>query len=281
MSEAPGALRRLLPEFKEKVWGSTHLEPWYAGRGEKIGEVWFTDSVGGGADLPLLVKFIFTSENLSVQVHPDDEFAALHENSLGKTEMWHVLRAEPGARIALGLRETVSKERLREASLSGEIETLLQWHEAAPGDTYFVPAGTVHAIGSGLVICEIQQVSDVTYRLYDYGRPRELHLEKGTAVSKPEPHPGKQPAVRQQDGSFLLAESPYFRTAMFELNGSCQRAGAGDAPEILICVEGRGRIAGEPFTAGQAWLAPPDAPAYGIETEAASRFLTTRAPARP
>ncbi len=280
MSEAPGALRRLRPEFKEKVWGSTRLAPWYDDAAYKIGEVWFTDSVRGGSDLPLLVKFIFTSENLSVQVHPDDEFAARHENSRGKTEMWHVLRAEPGARIALGLREPVSKERLREASLSGEIEGMLQWHEAAPGDTYFVPAGTVHAIGSGLVICEIQQVSDVTYRLYDYGRPRELHLEKATAVSRPGPHPGKQTVVKQGDESYLLAESAYFRTELFEVAEAVERAGRPEASEILIAIEGRGNIAGEAFTAGQAWLAPPGAPAYRIEAEGTARFLRTRVPSR-
>jgi mannose-6-phosphate isomerase len=278
VSGAPGALRRLRPEFKEKVWGSTRLAPWYADAAYKVGEVWFTDPAGGGVPLPLLVKFIFTSENLSVQVHPDDEFAALHENSRGKTEMWHVLRADPGARIALGLRETVSKERLREASVSGEIEDLLRWHEAAPGDTYFVPAGTVHAIGSGLVICEIQQVSDVTYRLYDYGRPRELHLEKATAVSRPEPHPGKQMAVKQGDGSYLLAKSAYFRTELFEVQGAIERASTPEASDILIAIEGRGKIAGEAFKAGEAWLAPPEAPAYRIEAEGTARFLRTRAP---
>ncbi len=152
--------------------------PWYLNSAQKkIGEVWFE------ADLPLLVKFVFTSERLSVQVHPNDEFAAAHENSRGKTEMWYVLRADPGARLAIGFREAISRERLRESALSGEIEQLLNWIEVQAGDAFFVPAGTVHAIGGGLALCEIQQHSDITYRLYDYGRPRELHLDKAMQVA--------------------------------------------------------------------------------------------------
>ena len=171
---------RLPTRFLEKVWGTPDLLPWYPPAQKKIGEVWFE------ADLPLLVKFVFTSERLSVQVHPNDQFAAAHENSRGKTEMWYVMRAEPGARLAIGFRESISCERLRDAAISGEIEQLLNWMEVEAGDAFFVPAGTVHAIGSGLALCEIQQHSDVTYRLYDYGRPRELHLDQAIQVASTE-----------------------------------------------------------------------------------------------
>ena len=116
-------------------------------------------------------------------MHPDDEFAARTKNSRGKTEMWHILRADPGAQIALGFRRPITPERLRGASISGEIEQLLHWVDVQPGQTFFTPAGTVHAIGAGIALCEIQQHSDVTYRLYDYGRPRELHLDKAADVS--------------------------------------------------------------------------------------------------
>ena len=178
-------LRRLSPSFREKVWGSADLEPWFRNSDRKIGEVWFE----GVDDLPLLVKFIFTSEKLSVQVHPDDAYAREnHNGSRGKTEMWHILAAEPGAKIAAGFRQQITAQRLVEASRSGEIENLLEWFEAKPGDTFFIPAGTVHAIGAGLTLCEIQQHSDVTYRLYDYGRPRELHLDRAAAVSHLAPH---------------------------------------------------------------------------------------------
>ncbi len=172
-------MRRLTPSFREKVWGATRLGPWFPDSDRKIGEVWFEGPFGNDADLPLLVKFIFTTEKLSVQVHPEDEYAGLHHQSRGKTEMWHILAAEPGAQIAAGFRESITPEQFREAALSGAIEQELQWFDARPGDTFFIPAGTVHAIGPGLALCEIQQNSDVTYRLYDYGRPRELHLAHG------------------------------------------------------------------------------------------------------
>ncbi len=118
---------RLPARFLEKIWGATDLSPWYPSSTQKIGEVWFE------ADLPLLVKFVFTSDRLSVQVHPDDEFAQAHENSRGKTEMWYVLRADPGARIAIGFRQSISRERLRESALNGEIEDLLQWVDVKAG----------------------------------------------------------------------------------------------------------------------------------------------------
>ena len=135
---------RLTPSFKEKVWGSTRLEPFFPNSTNKIGEVWFE----GIADLPLLIKFLFTTEKLSVQVHPDDTYALLHHNSKGKTEMWYILAAETGAKIAAGFRETITAKRLREASLSGEIENLLAWHEVAPGDTFVADITGVGQVGA-------------------------------------------------------------------------------------------------------------------------------------
>src|SRR5579863_10722473 len=176
-------VRKLDPSFREKIWGATRLEPWFPNSPSKIGEVWFEAAHG----LPL-VKFLFTTEKLSVQVHPGDAYARQHHGSPGKTEMWYILAAEPGARIAAGFREPLTPEQARAAAVSGEIEGLLQWFDARPGDAFFIPAGTVHAIGAGLVLCEIQQNSDVTYRLYDYnrpgadGQPRPLHLEKALDV---------------------------------------------------------------------------------------------------
>jgi mannose-6-phosphate isomerase len=168
-------MQRLSPSFREKIWGSTRLEPWFLDADRKIGEVWFETG-----EVPLLIKFLFTTEKLSVQVHPG--------GITGKTEMWHILAAEPGAKIAAGFRETLTAAQMKEAALSGEIENLLQWFDARPGDTFFIPAGTVHAIGGGLALCEIQQRSDITYRLYDYGRGRELHLDEAMQVSHLGPH---------------------------------------------------------------------------------------------
>jgi mannose-6-phosphate isomerase len=238
---------RLEPSFHAKIWGTTELEPWFPRTQEKIGEVWFPPP----AEVPVLVKFLFTSARLSVQVHPNDEYARRHENSAGKTEMWHILRADPGAEIALGFREPIPRERLREASLSGEIEKLLRWIPVAPGETYFTPAGTVHAIGGGLALCEIQQVSDVTYRLYDYGRPRELHLDKGVEVSELCPHPGVKPAEGE-----VLVECPHFRTEKLHFAG--ERRYTYGWPHLLILLEGSGKFADQPCRAGDAWLAQQD-----------------------
>jgi mannose-6-phosphate isomerase len=241
--------QRLTPSFREKIWGKTQLEPWYRNSDRKIGEVWFE----GVDDLPLLVKFIFTSDKLSVQVHPGDEYAAKHHASRGKTEMWHVLAAEPGAKVAAGFRHPISQQQLKEASLSGEIENLLEWFEARPGDTFFIPAGTVHAIGAGLVMCEIQQNSDITYRLYDYGRPRELHLDHAVAVS----HLGPQAARAD------LVSCDYFKTTRMA-------AGSHKPPrdtfELLIVTEGHGEIAGHATSAGEVWYIPPASEAFELKS---------------
>jgi mannose-6-phosphate isomerase len=237
-------MTRLTPTFKEKVWGSTHLEPLFPNPSKKIGEVWFE----GVDNLPLLVKFLFTTEKLSVQVHPDDAYARRYHDCLGKTEMWHVLRAEPGAQIAAGFRETITPQRLREASLSGEIEDLLQWYDAQPGDTFYIPAGTVHAIGAGLTLCEIQQHSDVTYRLYDYGRPRELHLDQAVAVSHLGPYQARCETSRD-----MLVSSPFFTTSKWHIRGSQFHPPPSHNPRLLILTEGSGTLNGKETRAGDVW----------------------------
>ncbi len=251
-------LVRLKPRFLEKVWGSEHLEPWFQDTGAKIGEVWFE----GSGDLPLLVKFLFTSGKLSVQVHPDDVYAAKHHSSRGKTEMWHVLAAEPGASIAAGFREPVSADRLQAAALSGEIEELLAWHEARPGDTFFIPAGTVHAIGAGLTLCEIQQLSDITYRLYDYGRPRELHLDRSLAVSALKPH-----AARIEPTGEELVSCEYFTVTRYHVSGTIdfpRPAEAPSLPDLLIVIDGAGTIGSDPIRSGEVWYAAPGTNPFAV-----------------
>ncbi len=255
---------RLPSLAKEKVWGSTHLSPWYPDSDKNIGEVWFE------ADLPLLVKFIFTSENLSVQVHPDDDFASKYENSRGKTEMWHILRAEPGARIAIGFHEAISPNHLRSASASGEIEKLLKWVNVRAGETYFIPAGTVHAIGAGIALCEIQQHSDVTYRLYDYGRPRELHLDKAAQVSSLRAHEGKPVP--------LPIASEYFHTNLQEASKPLQYAADPARFQLLVILEGAGTIAGQAYRLGEAWYVPAGIEPFTIEPDRATRMLRTQPP---
>ena len=177
---------KLERRYVEKPWGRTQLPPMFeAPAGKRIGEVWFTN----GADLPLLAKYIFTSERLSIQVHPNDEQARARGLRQGKSECWYILDADPGATLGLGLKRQVGKDELRQAALDGAIEELMDWRPVTAGDFVFVPSGTVHAIGAGISLLEFQQNSDVTYRLYDYGRPRELHLDDGIAVSDAAPFP--------------------------------------------------------------------------------------------
>jgi mannose-6-phosphate isomerase len=176
---------KLSRRYVEKPWGRTSLPPGFdPPPGQRVGEVWFTN----GADLPLLAKYIFTSESLSIQVHPNDEQARSHGLASGKTECWYILDAEPESTLGLGLRHPVGGEELRRAAVDGSIEQLMNWRPVLAGDFFYVPAGTIHAIGAGISLLEFQQNTDVTYRLYDYGRPRELHLEEAVAVADCEPY---------------------------------------------------------------------------------------------
>src|SRR5690348_10892227 len=249
---------RLTPSLRERVWGRKHLAPWYPDSDRPIGEAWFL----APRELPLLVKLIFTSERLSVQVHPDDG----EDGPRGKTEMWHILDAEPGATIALGFREPITRERLRDATSTGEIESLLNWMPVKAGETYFTPAHTVHAIGAGIVLCEIQQNSDVTYRLWDYGRPRELHIEKAVPLCDLDVHPG--PAA-------LPVRCEHFTTELVSL-----AAGAHVDPEphecqLWICIEGEARIGAEAVRAGEVWLLPDEGSQPPIVSSRGARFLRT------
>lgn len=179
--------------------------------GKTIGEVWFTN----GSDLPLLVKYIFTSEPLSIQVHPDDAQARARGLAHGKSECWYIVDAEPGATIGLGPKRELSAEELRSAALNGSIEDLVDWRSVTLGDFYVVPAGTIHAIGAGVSLLEIQQNVDVTYRLYDYGRPRELRIEDAVEVADREPFreanaqhvSGEKDATLVDTGEFLVVHS--------------------------------------------------------------------------
>ncbi len=252
-------LTKLTPAVHDKVWGTPRTEPWLENpEGGKIGEIWYSDP----SVMPVLVKFLFTSERLSVQVHPGDEYAQLRGHARGKTEMWHVLRAEPGATVALGLRDAVSKEAIRAAALDGTIVELLDWVPARKQDTFFIPAGTIHAIGEGLVLCEIQQYSDVTYRLYDYQRQpaRPLHLEDSLAVAHLAPADCRQPA-------FDL-KCQFFQTESLRVTGSAVCVPR-QTPAMYVAIAGQGQIRGEAFHAGEAWLSRPGTESFTIEAEAA------------
>ena len=171
----------------EKPWGRTDIPGLFGEtNGRRIGEVWF--EAPADTDPPLLLKYIFTSEKLSIQVHPDNQQARVHGLLGGKSECWYIVEAEKDAVVGLGLRERIDSSTLREAALDGSIEVLMDWKPVKAGDFFYVPGGTIHAIGSGITLLEFQQNADVTYRLYDYGRPRELHLEEALAVARADPY---------------------------------------------------------------------------------------------
>ncbi|WP_246167132.1 class I mannose-6-phosphate isomerase [Sphingomonas piscis] len=177
--------------------------------GEKIGEVWFVSP----QPLPLLVKYLFTSERLSVQVHPNDAQARSSGFAGGKTECWYILDAEPNAQIGLGLTTQLSPEELQQAAQDGSIEQLVHWRPVKAGEFLYVPPGTIHAIGAGITLLEFQQNQDVTYRLYDYGRPRELHIREAANVANAMPYPPELSRHVNPGSSALLVQGEHFKFA--------------------------------------------------------------------
>jgi mannose-6-phosphate isomerase len=279
----------MIPIFDERPWGVRDLRPIYTQAvNAPTGESWLTwednrvangplagrtlgelskehrrDLVGRLAcyegRFPLLIKFLFPGDKLSVQVHPDDEQAHKIGAPCGKTECWYVLKAEPGAQVALGLKPSTTLEQFRQAIEQTRAEELLNWVNVFAGDMIYVAAGTVHTIGGGMVLVETQQTSDITYRLYDYGRPRELHLEAGLAVTKLRTHSGK--VVRGNDNANTLVRSPYFEVEKMPLRNALSTKLTPDSPHILVAVSGAGIVesAGmEPvtFATGDAVVVP-------------------------
>ena len=291
----------LIPSFDERPWGVRDLRPLYTRIvKEPIGESWLTwekNVVANGPlngrtlgelaqqyrralvgtvaayddRFPLLVKFLFTADKLSVQVHPDDEAARRVGEAFGKTECWYVLDAKPGAQVALGLKHGVSIEEFRHAVTGVEAEQLLNWMDVNRGDMLYVAAGTVHTIGGGLVLLETQQASDVTYRLYDYGRPRELHIEQGMAAIKLESAAGKVVHGAKDDPRFVV-RSPFFQVERIRLQDLLYAEVTPDSPHILVAVDGSGVLesAGmEPvsFARGDAVVVPACVPNYSVRPQ--------------
>src|SRR6188508_2226003 len=202
-----------------KPWGIVDPRPWSsAGDGANtIGEIWYERSDSTAVPPSLLLKLLFTSQPLSIQVHPNDAYAQSTGQPNGKTEAWHILDAAPEAKVGLGLKRRVSPEQLRHAIDDGSIADLVVWNVAHPGDTIFVPAGTIHAIGAGLVIAEIQQRSDTTFRLFDHGRGRELHVENAVAVADAGPAEASAASKRLSETRTLLSSNPHFIFERIEL----------------------------------------------------------------
>ena len=297
------------PIFSPRIWGAKSLAPLFPEKthlAEPLGEAWLTavdckiatGSFAGktlgeawremppewrgmqfteGGDFPILIKFIFPNEKLSIQVHPNDAYAAAHEAAAGgrgKTEMWHVILAEHGAHVLVGTKANVSKQQVLDAIGNDTLENLLESHPVYNGDTFFVPAGTPHTIGPGMILCEVQEYSDLTYRLYDYGRkdakgkPRDLHVQKALEVMHLDKTVrGAVPPLTLYSGGHrklgkrsLLCGCRYFSVERWEfseeMGGTSLRRGF--AFDILVVLRGRGQIGWSsssqtPWNAGRSW----------------------------
>ncbi len=287
---------RIEPIFIARVWGFRDLRPWYdrVATGEPLGEVWLTGDacrvatgphageklgallaeeheaiIGAGtpAGSPLLIKVIFPSEKLSVQVHPDDEMARRYGEPHGKTECWFVLAAEPGAQVAAGLRPGTTIEQIKEEIQAGTLESSLNAVPVAQGDMVFVDSGTVHALWPGPILLETQQYSDTTYRMFDYGRPRALHIEKALEATKLTTRAGKIAPQKLADRTALI-DVEYFRVEQIDVSSSRSSASLrreGEKPGLayLLAAAGAGRLSGAGFD-------PVDLPARGIVAVPAS-----------
>lgn len=321
----------------ERIWGMRSLAPLFPEKTnlpEPIGEVWLTGvdcKIATGAfagktlgeawremppewrgtrftkpsDFPLLIKFIFPNDKLSIQVHPDDAYASVHEKAAGgrgKTEMWHVLSAEPGASVLVGLKPGVTKEAFAKALENHTLEDLFQRHPVQAGDTYFVPARAPHTIGPGMVICEVQEYSDLTYRVYDYGRvdgqgrPRELHIQKALEVldfvaevkGRLTTHPVELPAGNAAEH---LVTCPYFSVDRWDISS---RFDVRRLPRAVFClwvfVQGEGTVTwvtsstdGESIAAfaykrGECWFIPPDLVVHDIQPKDKTGLLEALVP---
>jgi mannose-6-phosphate isomerase len=303
---------KFAPAFKERVWGGRALErfgfslpegpigeAWmiadhphgvsrvangaFAGKGldevrETCGAAWFgARGIGRGGRFPLLVKLLDCNDDLSVQVHPNDDYERLPPGEQGKTEMWYVLDAKPGAKIIYGLKPGIGREALAEAILEGRIMDTLREVSVRPGDTFCIPAGTVHALCAGVLVAEIQQNSDTTYRLYDYnrpgldGKPRELHIEDSlNVIAYSESGATHMSTGSVRPGEWLrLAASPYFVTHKGVVQGEWRLVTSPDSFDILVVCEGEGAVrwadGAEPVKAGDCLLVPASMGGYVLD----------------
>jgi mannose-6-phosphate isomerase len=247
---------KLATHIVEKPWGRNDLPSAFAQDDvRQIGEIWFD---APGQSLPLLVKWLFTSEKLSIQVHPNDAQAQARGMPSGKEEMWVVVSAEPDARLGIGTKRPLNADELRAASISGEIEALMDWKPVQAGDYYYIPAGTVHAIGGGITLVEVQQYADITYRLYDYGRPRELHLDDGVAVSVAKPYDDLRSGRIGQGDLQNLCDGPHF-TLWHARGEEITKLLAKNSQQWIVPLSGEFRSNGEILTTGSCILVDEDA----------------------
>lgn len=322
------APQRIEPIFSPRIWGSRSLAPLYPEKSdlaEPIGEAWLTGldcriatsefrgkTLGeawrempaewrgtqfpAGEDFPLLVKFIFPKDMLSLQVHPDDAYASTHERAAGgrgKTEMWHIVSAERGARILLGLKPGVDKKAFLAGLQNHTLESLFESRTVHAGDTIFVPARTPHAIGPGMIICEVQEYSDLTYRVYDFGRvdasgkPRELHIDKALQVTNfgatSACKTAKLPLPAEDGDRSLLAACRYFAAERWEGASPFTVEMEPSHFDLLIVLAGDGILSapdfGFPCSAGDCWFLPANLGEYRFAPiDGSATLIRTYAP---
>ena len=279
-------LASLMNEFGARLMGSAHqprdLVRRSAGAGNR------DDPGPHGPYFPILIKMLFAAKTLSVQVHPDDEYALEREGGPGKTELWYVAAAQPGASVALGLTEQLSPTQLASAAESGEIERFLNWIPVSVGDALLIPPGTLHTLGEGVTICEIQQNSDLTYRFFDFrrldasGKPRELHVDQGAAVVRSDAPREKLTLQAISDPLFdrsLVASCPYFETQKLAWTAAVPYRPDSARFELLMFVEGSGRIGRDAYQPGDCYLIPAAAEPFTIQPDSPSVALRTVEPA--
>jgi mannose-6-phosphate isomerase len=237
-----------------KPWGVSDLRPWSSidGTGDAVGELWF-ERADKNAPIPaLLLKLLFTSEPLSIQVHPDDTFARAMGMPNGKSEAWYILSAKPDAQIGVGLKHRVTPQELRASLRNGSIVELVQWRPVAKGDVIFIPAGTIHALGAGIVLAEIQQHSDATFRLFDYGRGRELHEDNGMAVANAWPLRPVNNTTRLSGERTVLIASRHFVFERFDLPKGSSWALLAERETWILALDGHAAIGLDAVSVGQA-----------------------------
>jgi mannose-6-phosphate isomerase len=274
------AIEHATVQVVRKPWGVADLRPWNGidGSGDAVGELWFQREDRNAPIPALLLKLLFTSAPLSIQVHPNDEFARSIGLPNGKTEAWYILAAAPGARVALGLKRHLTPQALRAAIRDGSIAGLAHWRPVAKGDIIFVPAGTIHAIGAGIVLAEIQQHSDATFRLFDYGRKRELHEDSAVAVSDAGPiqaQAGLRPltAVRT-----VLVGSPHFVLERIDLPANSHWGLDAKRETWILVIEGQARIGLASMTVGDAVFAEADRAGIDVGPDGMSALLAYPGP---
>ena len=285
-------MKKLFPECKDYIWGGTQLKTKYGKQTDKTpcAESWelsfhkdgltrlengktlaekvtkkdLGENVKNFPFFPVLIKFIDAKDNLSVQVHPSDEYALKHENSFGKTEMWYIVEAEENAGIYLGFNRNVTKEEYQTAIKEKHLTELLNFYEVKAGECYFIPSGTIHAIGKGCLICEIQQNSNLTYRVYDYGRKdkngneRELHIDKALKVTNLE----KFEPITFND---YLGKCEYFTVHKYEIDGTLQLTSDEKSFHCITCVRGNGYIENIEIHQGDSFFVPANYGTYRLD----------------